>query len=85
MHLPFANLGSKFQSDSFEVETLYLQHTFARVSLILRKPRLSILTLPCYVSPMKLDSPSSIKCSSNLKELWRRKMDKGKSSAFPRQ
>ena len=71
--LPFVNFGAKFQPNSFNVhriETLCLQHTLARFSLILRKPRLSSLsTLPCYVSLIKLDSTSSLKSSSNLKGL----------------
>ena len=36
MHLPFANLGEKFQTDSFDahrVETLCFQHTLARLLL----------------------------------------------------
>ena len=40
MHLPFVNLGAKFQPNSFDVhrvETLHLQHTLARLSLILCK------------------------------------------------
>ena len=53
LHLPFVKLGAKFQPNSFDaqgIETLCLQHTLARLSLILRKPRLSRLsTLPCYV------------------------------------
>ena len=63
-----------------------LQHTLARLSLILHKPRLSRLSaLPCYVSPIKLDSPSSLKSSSSLRERWRHKMDQRKSFLFPRQ
>ena len=41
MHLPFVNLGAKFQPDTFDahrVETLYLQYTLAGLSLILHKP-----------------------------------------------
>ena len=44
MHLPFVNLGAKFQPDSSDahgVETPGLQHALARLSLILRKPRIS--------------------------------------------
>ena len=85
MHIPFVNLGATFQPDSFDaqrVETLCLQHTLARLSLILRKPRLSRLPT---LSPIKLDSLSSLKSSSNLKERSRHKMDKHKSFEFPRQ
>ena len=42
MHLPFVNLGAKFQPNSFDAhraEALCLQHTLARLSLILREPR----------------------------------------------
>ena len=64
MHLPFAKLGGKFHPDSFNahrVETLCLQHTLVRLSLILGESLLSRLsTLTCYVSPMKLDSYSSL-------------------------
>ena len=44
MHLPFVNLGAKSQSNSFDAyhfETLCLQHTSARLLLILQNPRLS--------------------------------------------
>ena len=86
MHLPFVKLGAKLQpnsTDAHRIETLCLQHTLARLSLVALKPGLSRLsTLPCYVSPMKLDSPSSLKFSSNLKDLWRHKMDKRKSFVF---
>ena len=65
MHLPFVNLGAKSQPDSFDthcVETLCLQHALARLSLILKNPRLFISSaLPCYVSPMKLDCLLSLK------------------------
>ena len=72
MHLPFVNFGAKFQPnfDDHRVEALCVQHTLARLSLILRKPRLSRLsTLPRYVSLMKLDSSSPLKSSSNSREL----------------
>ena len=42
MHLPFVNLGAKSQPNSCDVhpfETLCLQHTLARLSLILQNPR----------------------------------------------
>ena len=41
MHLPFVNLVAKFQPNSFDshrIEALCLQHTLARLSLILHKP-----------------------------------------------
>ena len=44
MHLPFVNLGVKSQPNSFDAhrfETLCLQHTLDRLSLILQNPRLS--------------------------------------------
>ena len=93
MNLPFVNLGSKFQPHSFEahrVETLYSQHTLARLLLILPKPRLSRLsTLPCYVLRITDETRQSfiftLKSTSNLKERLRHKMDKRKSFAFPRQ
>ena len=46
MHLPFVNLGAMFQPnrvDAHPVKTLCLQHTLARLSLILRELRLSRL------------------------------------------
>ena len=89
IHLPFVNLGAKFQPNSFDahpIEAFCLQHILARLSLILHKPQLFRLsTLPCYVSPMKLDGLSYFKSSSNLKELWRHKIDKRKSFVFPKQ
>ena len=66
---PWCNVSAD-SFDAHPIEALCSQHTLARLSLILRKPRLSRLsTLPCYVSPMKLDSLSSLKSSSDLKEL----------------
>ena len=51
MHLPFVNLGAKFQPDRVDahpVETLCLQHILARLWLILCKLRLSRFSaLPC--------------------------------------
>ena len=68
MHLPFVNLGAESQPNSFDTrrfETLCLQHTLVRVSLILQNPRISRLsTLPNNVLPMKLDSPSTLKSGS---------------------
>ena len=65
MHLHFVDIGAKFQPysvDAHRVETLCLQHTLDRLSLILPKLGLFRLsTLPYYVTPMKLDSPSSLK------------------------
>ena len=45
MHLPFVNLGAKSQPNSFDGHrfgTLCLQHTLARLSLILLSPRLAL-------------------------------------------
>ena len=44
MHLPFVNLGAKSQPNNFDdhrFETLCLQHTLARLSLILQNLGLS--------------------------------------------
>ena len=76
MHLPFLNFGAKSQPNSLHthlVETLYLQHTLARLSLNFQNPRLSRLTtLPCYMSPIEPDCPLSLKAYfHNLKELQR--------------
>ena len=64
MHLHFVNFCAKSQPDSFDthrVETLCLQHTLARLSLILQNPRLSKLQiLPSYITLMKLDRQSFI-------------------------
>ena len=60
MHLPFVNLGAKSQANSFDAhrfETLCLQHTLGRLSLILQIINFAML---CIIDGIKANSHDPI-------------------------